>query len=70
MAVAKAWCSVLFVLGLSGLAFAEKPPSSKPPTPWQTVKTPAPGSPRAIGDYSAGCVQGAEALRSMVPASR
>jgi penicillin-insensitive murein endopeptidase len=30
--------------------------------PWQRVKTPATGTPRAIGDYSAGCVQGAQAL--------
>jgi penicillin-insensitive murein endopeptidase len=29
---------------------------------WSTVTTPAPGPPRSIGFYSAGCVQGAEAL--------
>ena len=57
MAAAKVGLQALLVLGLSGLALAEKPPS-----PWATVKTPAPGTPRAIGDYSGGCVQGAQEL--------
>ncbi|MFT3924670.1 MAG: penicillin-insensitive murein endopeptidase [Myxococcales bacterium] len=30
--------------------------------PWGNFKEPAPGAPRAIGDYSAGCIQGAHAL--------
>jgi penicillin-insensitive murein endopeptidase len=30
--------------------------------PWQKVKTPAAGEPLSIGDYSAGCLQGAKAL--------
>lgn len=30
--------------------------------PWAEVKTPAKGAPRAIGDYSSGCLQGAQAL--------
>src|SRR5215471_11616491 len=29
---------------------------------WATVTTPAPGPPQSIGFYTAGCVQGAEAL--------
>lgn len=30
--------------------------------PWQTFKTPTNTAPRAIGDYSSGCLQGARAL--------
>ncbi|MET0342273.1 MAG: penicillin-insensitive murein endopeptidase [Polyangiales bacterium] len=30
--------------------------------PWPSFTTPAPGPARALGDYSAGCLQGAEAL--------
>lgn len=30
--------------------------------PWPSIADPFPGPPRAIGDYSAGCLQGAEAL--------
>jgi penicillin-insensitive murein DD-endopeptidase len=45
-----------FGCGLAGLALA------KGPTPWQTVKTPAPGPAQSIGEYSGGCVQGALAL--------
>jgi penicillin-insensitive murein DD-endopeptidase len=29
---------------------------------WRDVQTPAEGAPRSIGDYSAGCIQGAKAL--------
>ena len=29
---------------------------------WQKVKKPAPGLPQSIGDYSAGCIQGAQSL--------
>src|ERR1051326_7329070 len=29
---------------------------------WSTVSTPAPGPPQSIGFYSAGCLQGAQAL--------
>lgn len=58
MAVAKVWvaCALCLLLATSWAS------AERPPTPWQTVKTPAPGTPRAIGDYSAGCVQGAQAL--------
>lgn len=45
------------VLGASALVFAE-PPSN----PWAAFKSPATGMARAIGDYSGGCIQGAEAL--------
>ncbi len=34
----------------------------KSKNPWQNVRTPAKGPPRAIGDYSAGCLQGAQTL--------
>lgn len=48
----------LALAALSGGAAAE----SRGGSPWQRVRTPAPGAPRSIGDYSAGCVQGAVAL--------
>src|SRR5262245_1746020 len=47
----------LLLAGVAGVALAERGP-----TPWQRVKTPSGGEPRAIGDYSGGCVQGARAL--------
>ena len=47
----------VLVLGVAGLAAAEAAL-----TPWQTVKTPSGGPARSIGDYSAGCVAGAQAL--------
>jgi len=52
------WVCCVSLLGgsLAGAAAA------KGPTPWQTVRTPAPGPARAIGEYSGGCVQGAQAL--------
>ena len=65
----------LLMLTASGLAAADGvdavpvpvPPPAPPPVPasapsWHEQKTPAPGPPRAIGDYSAGCLQGARAL--------
>ncbi|MFM2419103.1 MAG: hypothetical protein RL385_3826, partial [Pseudomonadota bacterium] len=39
----------------AGLAFAED-------NPWPRVSAPSPGPARAIGEYAAGCLQGAEAL--------
>jgi len=49
----------LCIVAAAALSLAAK---DKPPTPWQLVKTPAPGPARSIGEYSAGCVQGAVAL--------
>jgi penicillin-insensitive murein endopeptidase len=45
---------IILLLGIA-TAFAKG-------NPWQSIKTPFPGPPRAIGDYSAGCIQGAQAL--------
>lgn len=45
------------VVGAAGSVLAESQA-----TPWGELKTPAPGAPLAIGDYSAGCIQGAHAL--------
>jgi penicillin-insensitive murein endopeptidase len=56
MAALRVWVFCLFGV-VSGPVAAETAL-----TPWQTVKTPALGPSRAIGDYSAGCVQGAQAL--------
>lgn len=50
------WLALLFGCGLAGVTAA------KSVSPWQTVKTPAPGPARSIGEYSGGCVQGAQAL--------
>jgi len=47
----------LLVLGLSGVALAGSPAAI-----WGAIKTPSPGAPRAIGDYSGGCLQGGQAL--------
>ena len=54
----RVWASVslLIVGSLAGAAAA------KGRTPWQTVRTPAPGPARAIGEYSSGCLQGAREL--------
>jgi penicillin-insensitive murein endopeptidase len=46
---------VLAILLLSTIASAE-------PTPWARVRTPTAGPARAIGGYSAGCIEGAVAL--------
>lgn len=53
--VARALC----IVATASLGLAAK---AKPPTPWQLVKTAAPGAARSIGEYTAGCVQGAVAL--------
>src|SRR5690349_19788041 len=45
-----------------GSASAKAAPDKAELTAWQRVKTPSSGEPRAIGDYSSGCVQGAQAL--------
>ena len=49
--------AALLCLCLCGVAFA-----APRKNPWHEVKTPSKGAPRAIGDYSAGCVDGALAL--------
>lgn len=49
------------VLALT-LALSATGALAKGASPWGAVKTPAEGPPRAIGDYSAGCLSGAEAL--------
>jgi penicillin-insensitive murein endopeptidase len=36
--------------------------ASNPMNPWGGILTPAPGTPQAIGGYSAGCLQGAKSL--------
>ncbi len=46
----------LLCCGVAGVAAARSA------TPWQTVRTPAPGPARSIGEYSGGCIQGAVAL--------
>ena len=46
-------------------ARADPPPPATPappPTPWALFRTPTPNPPRAIGGYSAGCIDGAIAL--------
>jgi penicillin-insensitive murein endopeptidase len=55
-------------LAVSTAALAEPPdgglaPTAAPaPTPWSLFRTPAPGPARAIGGYSAGCIEGAAEL--------
>ena len=51
------WLGCVLVVACSALASAQASPN-----PWGAVKTPANGSPLSIGDYSAGCLQGARAL--------
>jgi penicillin-insensitive murein endopeptidase len=50
---------VVALCALATIAAAER---SEKPGPWGKVKTPSSGEPEAIGDYSAGCVQGAKPL--------
>ena len=57
MAALRVWLFCLLGATLSGPVAAEAKL-----TAFQTVKTPSGGPSRAIGDYSAGCVQGAQAL--------
>jgi penicillin-insensitive murein endopeptidase len=55
-------CSLL-ILGCAAAFFAGEAALAKPlKNPWHEVKSPSTGAPRAIGDYSAGCVDGALAL--------
>jgi penicillin-insensitive murein endopeptidase len=59
MVILRRWilCGAFFaVLGVA-VAYAKDDDN-----PWQRFKTAAEGLPRAIGDYSAGCLQGSEAL--------
>ena len=53
----RAWPAFLFVLLSAGAAFGL--PADNP---WPSFKAPVPGAPRAIGDYSSGCLQGAQPL--------
>jgi penicillin-insensitive murein endopeptidase len=53
----KAWLACVLVLGSSAFALADATTN-----PWSAFKTASQGEPRSIGDYSAGCVQGAHAL--------
>lgn len=43
---------------------------ASPPTPWSRVRTPTAGPARAIGGYSAGCIEGAVALPTSGPGFR
>jgi penicillin-insensitive murein endopeptidase len=52
----RGWMVGALLLGAGGVA------SATPANPWTSVTTPAAGEARAIGDYSAGCVQGATPL--------
>lgn len=54
--------SKTLLIGLALTFAARLAAADKPSNPWQRVKTPAQGEPRSYGDYSAGCVQGAQAL--------
>jgi len=55
--VARAWPAFFSVLLTAGAAFGL--PADNP---WGNFKEPMAGAPRAIGDYSAGCIQGAQPL--------
>jgi penicillin-insensitive murein DD-endopeptidase len=58
------WVSLVVfasLLGLAALAVAE-PTDAPVKRGWGEQTTPAPGEPAAIGEYSAGCVRGAEVL--------
>lgn len=50
---------VIALCALASFAAAEK---AEKPSPWGKVKTPSSGEPQAIGDYSRGCLQGAQPL--------
>ena len=56
------WTPVL----LAALLLAISPPAPAAATnlanPWADVREPVSGKPKAIGGYSAGCVQGAESI--------
>jgi penicillin-insensitive murein endopeptidase len=51
--------SVAFALVLASAAIVHGTPSVNP---WPTMSEPAPGPARSIGEYSSGCLQGAQAL--------
>ncbi len=53
----RAWPAFFVVLLSAGVAFGL--PTDNP---WPSFKSPFVGKPRAIGDYSAGCIQGAQPL--------
>ena len=57
---------VLALCGLAGVLLAQRAGAESQERPgasrWQRVKTPSGGSPEAIGDYSGGCVRGAQPL--------
>lgn len=57
---------VLALCGLGGVSLAERAGAESQERPgatrWQRVKTPSGGTPEAIGDYSGGCVRGAQPL--------
>jgi penicillin-insensitive murein endopeptidase len=56
--MARAWP----VLGIVLLSFAGVALALPAENPWPRFKTPVAGAPRSIGDYSAGCIQGAAPL--------
>jgi penicillin-insensitive murein endopeptidase len=49
------------------MALADNQPAREKVSRWGAQKTPASGDPRSIGDYSSGCVQGAQALPLLGP---
>lgn len=53
---------VVALIGATGVSPAVAAPGSKEDSAWSRVTSPAQGPARAIGGYSAGCVQGAVAL--------
>ena len=53
---------VALVLSSPAIARADAPATPKPATPWALFATPTSHPPRAIGGYSAGCIEGAVAL--------
>lgn len=59
---ARAIVALGVALGAALVAAAPVRASASPPTPWSETATPAPGPPRSIGGYSAGCIAGAVPL--------
>lgn len=57
MLTTRNWLIVSILMGITLPASAD---ANK--NPWQSVQTPAKGAPMSIGDYSAGCLQGAQVL--------
>lgn len=58
------WSALVVPLVSFGVAQA------RPATPWSELTTPAPGPPRVIGGYSAGCIAGARPLPVTGPGFR